>query len=104
MGRCEAERHACGAVSCRQESNKHRQVLEKYQRELMEISQRIQEEQHLRQELQVELMMRHREIDGLRQMMQVRSANGSSLDLLDPQGLVAPGVCCVCVCTHVSTL
>ena len=90
---------------CAQESDKHRQVLEKYQRELIEISQRIQEEQHLRQELQVELMMRQREIDGLRRMMQLRSTGGSSSDLLEPQDLVAPGVCacvgvrmCMCVC------
>lgn len=87
-------------LPCAQESDKHRQVLEKYQRELTEISQRIQEEQHLRQELQVELMMRQREIDGLRRMMQLRSTSGSSSDLLEPQDLVAPGVC-VCWRAHV---
>lgn len=86
-------------LACAQESDKHRQVLEKYQRELTEISLRIQEEQQLRQELQVELMMRQREIDGLRRMMQLRSTSGSSSDLLEPQDLVAPGVC-ACVGVH----
>ena len=42
--------------------------------------------------------MRQREIDGLRRMMQIRSSNGSSSDLFDNQGFVAPGASHVCVC------
>ena len=57
---------------------------------MYEFSAKLEEEQQLRQELQVELMMRQKEIEGLRQMMHL-SANGPvELGLSGNEGLFSP--------------
>ena len=61
--------------------------MDKYQKELTDITTKIEEEQRQRQDLQVELMLRQREIEALREMMHIQNGPYD----IDSHNYVAPG-------------
>ena len=66
---------------------------------MYEFSIKLEEEQQLRQDLQVELMMRQKEIEGLRQMMHLQMTNGPlDLGLQGGEGMFSPSECTDCGC------
>jgi chromosome segregation ATPase len=75
----------------KKESDRNRDISVGFQKEMYEFSIKLEEEQQLRQDLQVELMMRQKEIEGLRQMMHLQMTNGPlDLGLQGGEGMFSP--------------